>query len=88
MKYYIYSHPSLPFLYLFIGAYGTLINELCIEDEQQFRMFFRMTAVQIQYILDLIGTQISKKDTYMREAISIQQRVLVTLRFFASGTYN
>lgn len=34
-----------------------------IEDAQQFRNFVRMNAVQVRYIIDLIGPTIAKKKT-------------------------
>lgn len=38
-----------------LGAYATLTRELQIEDAQQIRNFVRMNAVQVQYIVDLVG---------------------------------
>lgn len=70
-----------------LGAFSTLTRELQIEDAQQFRNFVRMNAVQVQYIVDLVGSSIAKQNTKMREAISVHERIMVTLRFLASGIY-
>ena len=70
-----------------MGACSTLVNELKIEDAQQFINFVRMSASQIEVIINLIGDMISKKDTNMRKAIPVKERVIVTLRFLASGMY-
>ncbi|XP_031327745.1 uncharacterized protein LOC116158996 [Photinus pyralis] len=67
------------------GACSTLIAELHIEDAQQFRNFVRMSAVQVQFLINLIGPQIVKQDTIMRSAIPVYERVMVTLRFLATG---
>ena len=61
------------------GAYMQLISELQLEDAQQFRNFTRMSAVEVQSLV------IGKQDTAMRNAISVEERVIVTLRFLATG---
>lgn len=72
-----------------MGACSTLINEMQIEDPQQFRNFVRMSAEQLEVLINLIGPQIAKKDTRMRNAIPVKHRLLMTLRFLASGdSYN
>ena len=68
-----------------MGACSTLVNELKLEDSQQFINFVRMSASQVEQIINLIGDKISKKDTRMRCAIPVKDRVIVTLRFLASG---
>ncbi|KAJ8967678.1 hypothetical protein NQ317_009226 [Molorchus minor] len=68
-----------------LGVCFTLTRELEIEDAQQFRNFVRMNAVQVQHIIELVGPKIVKKNTKMREAISVYERVMVTLRFLATG---
>lgn len=70
-----------------LGACSTLTKELKIEDAQQFRNFVRMSAVQVQFIIDSIGPVIVKMDTKLRKAISVYERVMVTLRFLASGLF-
>jgi hypothetical protein len=67
------------------GAYTQLIRELQLEDAQQFRNFTRMSAVELQSLVNLLGPVIGKRDTSMRSAISVQERVFVTLRFLATG---
>jgi len=39
----------------------------------------------IEFFINLIGEEISKKDTAFRKAISVQERLALTLRFLASG---
>jgi hypothetical protein len=67
------------------GAYTHLISELQLEDAQQFRNFTRMSGVEVQNLVNLLGPVIGKQDTAMRSAISVQERVIVTLRFLATG---
>lgn len=47
--------------------------------------FCRMSAEDFEIILNKIGPHISKQDTNMRKAISIQERLAITLRFLATG---
>ena len=53
-----------------LGAASNLVNELRLEDAQQFKNFIRMSAVQFEMLLDLIKHQIVKQDTQLRESIS------------------
>jgi len=67
------------------GAYTQLIRELQLEDAQQFRNFTRLSAVEVQSLVNRLGPVNGKKDTAMRSAISVEERVIVTLRFLATG---
>jgi hypothetical protein len=62
-----------------------LISELQLEDDQQFRNFTRMSAVKVQSLVNMLGPMIGKQDTPMRNAISVEERVIVTLRFLVTG---
>ncbi|BES88128.1 protein Hydra magnipapillata [Nesidiocoris tenuis] len=44
-----------------------------------------MSAVQFESLLDLVKHQIVKRDTKFRAAIPPHDRLMVTLRFLASG---
>jgi hypothetical protein len=61
------------------------MHELQLEDPQQFRNFTRMSAVEVQSLVNWLGPVIGKQDTATRIAISVQERVFVTLRFLATG---
>ena len=67
------------------GAYTQLMRELQLEDAQQFRNFTRLSAVEVQSLVNMLGPVIGKKDTAMRNAVSVEERVIVTLRFLATG---
>jgi len=44
-----------------------------------------MSPSELEFLINLIGEKISKKDTAFRKAISVQERLALTLRFLASG---
>jgi hypothetical protein len=44
-----------------------------------------MSPSEIEFLINLIGEKISKKDTAFRKAISVQEKLALTLRFLASG---
>ncbi|KAJ8944587.1 hypothetical protein NQ318_006000 [Aromia moschata] len=44
-----------------------------------------MSSTDIDNLINLVGLLITKQDTNMREAISVSDRVLVTLRYLATG---
>lgn len=50
-----------------------------------YKNFTRMSPVDFEYLLTLIGGRISKQDTHLRKSISAQDRLAVTLRFLATG---
>lgn len=68
-----------------LGAYSQLVSELKIEDPIQLRNFARMSSTDIEILINRVGPLIAKQDTKMREAISVSERVLVTLRYLATG---
>ena len=44
-----------------------------------------MSPSEFEFLINLIGEKISKKDTEFRKAISVQESLALTLRFLASG---
>jgi hypothetical protein len=47
--------------------------------------FTRMSPSGSEFLINLIGQNISKNDTAFRKAISVQERLALTLRFLARG---
>ena len=60
-----------------------MISELQLEDAQQFRNFTRMSAVEV---LNMLGPVTGKQDIAMRNTISVEERLIATLRFLATDT--
>ncbi|KAF2903870.1 hypothetical protein ILUMI_02306 [Ignelater luminosus] len=48
------------------GTYNNLLNELRIEDAQQFKNFIGMLAVDLEELLSKVGTRIKKQDTHFQ----------------------
>jgi hypothetical protein len=44
-----------------------------------------MSPSEFEFLINLIGEKISKKDVAFRKAIFVQERLALTLRFLASG---
>ena len=61
------------------GAYHALMNELKITDPSQLRTFFT------DNLTNRLGHKLFKSDTLMRAAISVKEKLAVTLRYLASG---
>lgn len=63
-----------------------LICDLRAEDtDNEFRAFFRMSPQQFDFLLEKVDPIIRKMDTTFRKAISSETRLIVTLRYLASG---
>ena len=67
------------------GIYHHLVRELALEDESEYRNFFRINKEQFLFILGKIRHAIRKQDTAMRKSINPDERLGVTLRFLATG---
>jgi hypothetical protein len=50
-----------------------------------FKNFTRMSAVEVQNLVNMLSPVIGKQGTTMRNAIPVEERVIVTLRFLATG---
>jgi len=68
------------------GTYTQLIREPQLEDAQQFRNFTRMSAVEVQSLVNMLGPVIGKQDTAMRNAISVEERVTEHFAFWQQAS--
>jgi hypothetical protein len=67
------------------GAYTNLLNELRMEDPGQLKNFIRMSAIDLEELLINVGPKITRQDTRLRLSITPGERLIVTLRFLATG---
>lgn len=51
------------------------------------KTFLRMTSTDLENLIQIIGPSIQKKNTNFRNAISVTERLVITLRFLATGEY-
>ncbi|XP_063602199.1 uncharacterized protein LOC134778223 [Penaeus indicus] len=56
-----------------------------MNDAMGFRNFTRLTPIDFEELLLMVGGQITKEDTKFRETIPASLRLAITLRFLASG---
>ncbi|KAB0804876.1 hypothetical protein PPYR_01846 [Photinus pyralis] len=59
--------------------------DLAKEPSGKCQNFCRMSPEDFELLMNKIGPKIEKKNTNMRQAISVTDRLAVTLRFLASG---
>ena len=67
------------------GAYYALMQELHANDSVGYRNFLRMDAQSFQLLLNKVGPNIERANTQMRQSISAEERLAVTLRYLATG---
>ena len=67
------------------GAYNNIFKELELTDTEGFRRFMRMDIEHFTDLVNVIGPDVTKEDTVMRNAISPKERLALTLRFLATG---
>lgn len=66
------------------GAFVSILKEL--ENQPDYlKLFIRMDHENFYKIVELVDPIIGKKNTSFRKAITTAERVMVTLRFLASG---
>nr|XP_055028980.1 uncharacterized protein LOC129418084 [Misgurnus anguillicaudatus] len=63
----------------------TLQREIKIEDEEGFRRMFKMTQEDFNDLLAKVEPHISRRNTKLRLAVSVKDRLAVTLCFLATG---
>jgi len=68
-----------------LGFSHTLVPELMCEDSAEFRSMFRMDMTAFEHLLELVAPLIAKENTVMRMSISPRDKLLVTLRYLATG---
>jgi hypothetical protein len=69
-----------------VSGGSSLLNDLRGQEMSgQFNNFTRMHSDDYDLLLNLIGPKIARKNTVFREAVSVQERLAVTLRFLATG---
>ena len=67
------------------GAFNSLIPELRMFDREYFYRFLRMSPERLEHLLTLVGPLIKKKFCPSRQPISPSERIIVTLRYLATG---
>jgi hypothetical protein len=45
----------------------------------------RMSMIEFEYLASLISSKVEKSDTDMRQAITVPERLVINLRFIATG---
>ena len=69
-----------------LGYSDTLLRELAEECPTRYKQFMRMTEENFNELLSLLDTKkLQRQDTNMREAIPVNLKLEVTLRYLATG---
>ena len=64
-----------------LGIFNTLLRELGMEDEGEYKKFLRMTPESFDDLLNLIECDIKEKSTIMQNPIPPNIKLVATLRF-------
>ncbi|XP_050301586.1 uncharacterized protein LOC126739810 [Anthonomus grandis grandis] len=67
------------------GIHHNLLRELLSEDSRSYENYLRMDHETFTFIASKIAPIISRQNTHLRNPISVEERLMVTLRFLATG---
>jgi len=67
------------------GAYHGLLRELDATDSMSYKNFLRMDRAAFEFLAEKVAPVIARQDTRLRQAITVEDRLAVTLRFLATG---
>jgi hypothetical protein len=68
-----------------LGVSNTLLKELASEDIESYKNWMRMDQATFHQLLEKVRPYIAKSNTNMRDCISAEDRLAVTLRYLATG---
>ena len=67
------------------SEFYTLYHTLRNSDREMHYRYLRMSKERFDHLLSLLRKQIAKKDTRLREAVSAEERLVITLRYLSQG---
>ena len=67
------------------GEFNMLVQDLLLHDHEYFFQCFRMLPAKFEELLRLVAPYITKCSTKMRDPILADQRLVITLRYLATG---
>ena len=67
------------------GAYNNIIQELRLDDIENYRRYLRMNTDTFEELLHSVTPLLEKKATTMRKPLSVAEKLACTLRFLATG---
>ncbi|XP_031351826.1 putative nuclease HARBI1 [Photinus pyralis] len=67
------------------GIMNLVTNELLTEDPLAFKNYLRMSNTSLLKLLGKVENLISKQDTVMRQAIPAKHKLIIALRYLATG---
>jgi len=59
---------------------ATIVANELNKHPDKFKSFYRMNLTHFQQIVNLVGPSIKKQETFWREPIRVEERLLITLR--------
>lgn len=62
-----------------------LLRELEVDDPATLRQWMRLDKQQYLHLLCLLTSVVDKQDTKMRQAVTVAERLTLTLRYLAKG---
>ena len=66
-------------------AHNSLVPDLLTSDKSSFRNFFRMDDESFRLLITSVSPKLTKSNTIMRQSVSANERLSVTLRYLATG---
>lgn len=67
------------------GCTENLVKELHLQMPALFTNFLRLSKDNFELLLGFVAPMIARNDTVLREAISARERLMITMRYLATG---
>ena len=67
------------------SVYNNLFQELRVDDAESYRRYLRMNTDTLQELLQSVTPKLEKRGTTMRKPLSVEEKLICTLRFLATG---
>ena len=68
-----------------LGFYNNLLEEFRLEDKECYKNYLRISPNSFNELLQLVGDDLTKQNTHLREPIPPEIKLAITLHYLSTG---